>query len=335
YLKEGDLVIADASEDYSDIGKAIEIKSLSDIKVVAGLHTLLARRISDDIANGFVSHLLKTWAVRKQVMQIAQGAKVLGVSTGRYSNIVISIPTKSEQQKIADFLSAVDKKISLLKQKHSLLQQYKRGVIQRFFSQQIRFKGDNDKFFPDWQDVRLKDVLVLQSRSIDMLDDETYELITVKRRNGGIVSRGMFKGKDVLVKNQFQLKKGQFVISKRQIVHGACGMVPERLEGAILSNEYDVFEANQKHLDIQYFNLFATTLEMRKAFFRNSDGVHIEKLLFKTQSWLKTKLQLPCVDEQLKILGFVKALDKKIELAAKQIELTQTFKKGLLQQMFV
>ena len=271
----------------------------------------------------------------KQINRILFGSAQPQLTVKEINKFKIRYGKPKEQQKIADFLSAVDKKIRLLKQKHSLLQQYKKGVMQQLFSQQIRFKDDNGKAFSDWRVVRLKDILVLQSRPIDMLDDVTYELITVKRRNEGIVSRGMFKGKDVLVKNQFQLKEGQFVISKRQIVHGACGMVPGFLEGATLSNEYNVFEANRKLLDIQYFNLFATTLEMRKAFFRNSDGVHIEKLLFKTQSWLKTKLQLPCVDEQLKILEFVKTLDKKIELTVKQIELSQTFKKGLLQQMFV
>ncbi|NQZ09490.1 MAG: hypothetical protein HRT35_20240 [Algicola sp.] len=74
---------------------------------------------------------------------------------------------------------------------------------------------------------------------------------------------------------------------------------------------------------------------MRRAFFINSDGVHIEKLLFKTQSWLKTQLDFPCVDEQKKIVAFITAIDKKIAQVAQQIELTETFKKGLLQQMFV
>nr|WP_232348902.1 restriction endonuclease subunit S [Neptunomonas qingdaonensis] len=270
------------------------------------------------------------------IRNIANDGGQKNLSGGLVKAIKLHVPRNlEEQQKIADFLSAVDKKISLLKQKNALLQQYKKGVMQQLFSRQIRFKDDNGNDFPDWQEYRLNGVLVLQENSLNMLDNEEYELITVKRRNAGVVSRGVFKGKEVLVKNQFILKKNQFVISKRQIVHGACGMVPESLDGAIVSNEYNVFEANNEKLDIHYFNLLATTLDMKKAFFRNSDGVHIEKLLFKTKGWLKTKMLFPCVDEQRKILKFVKALDNKIELAAQQIELTQTFKKGLLQQMFV
>ena len=258
-----------------------------------------------------------------------------GINAEEYKSFSFNIPEYEEQQKIANFLSAVDKKTSLLKEKYALLEQYKKGVMQKLFSQEIRFKDKNGNEFSDWKEERFSDVLVLQLNSLKMKDDAKYELITVRRRNGGVDSRGIFEGKDVLVKNQFVLKTNQFVISKRQIVHGACGLVPEKLAGAIVSNEYNVFDPVFEKLDINYFNMIATTLPMRRAFFINSDGVHIEKLLFKTQSWLKTKMEFPCVEEQKKIICFIESLNKKIELVSKQIELTQTFKKGLLQQMFV
>ncbi|ELJ8443961.1 restriction endonuclease subunit S [Vibrio cholerae] len=247
----------------------------------------------------------------------------------------ISKPTLQEQQKIADFLTVVDTKINQLTEKHRLLKEYKKGVMQQIFSQQLRFKDKDGKTFPEWKSYPLKKVLFLQSDTLNMLDDETYELITIKRGFGGVVSRGLFKGKDVLVKNQFTIHENEFVISKRQIVHGACGLVPAALNGAIVSNEYNVFRPVEHLLDIDYFNRFTTTPLMRRAFFINSDGVHIEKLLFKTQSWLKTKVTLPCLEEQQKIAHFLQALDSKITAVSEQIEQTKQFKKGLLQQMFV
>ena len=83
YVKEGDLVVADASEDYADIGKTIEIINLNNELVLAGLHTFLARRDSDKIIKGFSSFLMTTRAVRLEVMRIAQGTKVLGLSVRR------------------------------------------------------------------------------------------------------------------------------------------------------------------------------------------------------------------------------------------------------------
>ena len=240
-----------------------------------------------------------------------------------------------ESLKLSSFLSTVEKKISLLKQKYEQLAQYKKGIMQQLFSQKLRFKGNEGQDFPDWKSVQLKSILLLQNNPIDMQDDKEYELITAKRRNGGIVSRGKYLGKEVLVKSQFKLKGNQFVISKRQIVHGACGLVPKHLEGAILSNEYNVFEGAPDVLDIHYFNLFSKTLEMKKAYFRSSDGVHIEKLLFRTKDWLKTRVKLPSLDEQKRIVSFSIELEKKISLIQQQIEQTQAYKQGLLQQMFV
>lgn len=265
----------------------------------------------------------------------ASSRKDPNITSSDVGSFYVTFGSIQEQQKIADFLTSIDIKISQLTEKHHLLKEYKKGVMQQIFSQQIRFKDEDGKEFPEWKTYALRQILSLQSDSLNMQDDETYELITVKRGFGGVVSRGLFKGKDVLVKNQFTIHENEFVISKRQIVHGACGIVPPELEGAIVSNEYNVFRPVEDLLDIDYFNRFATTPLMRRAFFINSDGVHIEKLLFKTQSWLKTKVALPCLAEQQKISTFLQALDQKIDSVAEQIVQTKQFKKGLLQQMFV
>jgi type I restriction enzyme S subunit len=294
-------------------------------------NTLVIELIDQELQK-FYYYLLESSNLNKYIFGTGQPLITGGILKG----LNVQLPqSKTEKQKISNFLSAVDKKITLLKEKHALLEQYKKGVMQKLLSQEIRFKDENGNDFPVWQEERFSNILVLQLNSLKMNDESEYELITVRRRNGGVDSRGIYKGKDVLVKNQFALKANQFVISKRQIVHGACGLVPEELAGAIVSNEYNVFDPVPEKLDINYFNMIATSLTMRRAFFINSDGVHIEKLLFKTQSWLKTNLDFPCVEEQRKIVSFIESLDKKLNLVSQQIEQTQAFKKGLLQQMFV
>ncbi|MCH2039367.1 MAG: restriction endonuclease subunit S [Saccharospirillaceae bacterium] len=281
----------------------------------------------------FIFYLLQSHYENLRNLSNDGGQKNL--SGGLIKQFRLAIPDLTEQRRNSIFLSTIDKKISLLKQKHEQLVQYKKGIMQQLFSQQLRFKDDNGQDFPDWKSIQLKKVLLLQSNPVDMQDNEEYELITAKRRNGGIVSRGKYLGKEVLVKTQFKLKENQFVISKRQIVHGACGIVPKYLEGAILSNEYNVFEGVPDVLDIHYFNLLSKTPKMKKVYFRNSDGVHIEKLLFKTQDWLKTRVKLPSLDEQKRIVSFSIELERKLDLIQQQIEQTQAYKQGLLQQMFV
>ena len=133
YLKLGDILIADASEDYNDIGKTIEIVNLNNEKVISGLHTFHARPNKHKMALGFSGYLLQSWIVRKQVMKIAQGTKVLGISTGRLGEIKFFTPSYPEQTQIANFLSTIDKKIAVVETQIEQTQQFKKGLLQQMF----------------------------------------------------------------------------------------------------------------------------------------------------------------------------------------------------------
>jgi type I restriction enzyme S subunit len=133
YCQEGDLVIADASEDYNDIGKAIEIVNLKNKKVLAGLHTFLARPKNNQIYIGFSGFLMQPWSFRKQVMTIAQGTKVLGLATVRMKELKIQIPSLKEQQKIAAYLSSLDAKIEAVGTQIKNTQEFKKGLLQQLF----------------------------------------------------------------------------------------------------------------------------------------------------------------------------------------------------------
>lgn len=107
YCVEGDMVFADASEDLADIGKCIEIVRLNGERVVSGLHTILARQTAARLVIGFGGYLFKSHAIRKQIQKESQGAKVLGLSGGRFAKITIPFPLdKAEQQKIARLISS-------------------------------------------------------------------------------------------------------------------------------------------------------------------------------------------------------------------------------------
>lgn len=127
YCKVGDLVTADASEDYADIGKCIEIIKLNNEKVLAGLHTFLARPSLYKIESGFSGYLMQSRKIRLQIMTIAQGTKVLGLATGRLAKIKLDIPETKEQKKIAAFLMAVDEKIQQLAKKKTFWSNIKRA----------------------------------------------------------------------------------------------------------------------------------------------------------------------------------------------------------------
>ncbi len=133
YLQEGDLVIADASEDYADIGKCIEICSLNGQPVLAGLHTLQARRKDNNLTIGYGGHMMKSPEIRIQIQRIAQGTKVLSIAANRLSEINIQLPCSSEQNKIATFLSSLDVKIAQVNSQLELTRKWKKGLLQKMF----------------------------------------------------------------------------------------------------------------------------------------------------------------------------------------------------------
>ena len=150
YCEIGDIIFADASEDVDDVGKSIEIINLNNEKLLSGLHTFLARQIKPKLIIGFGGYLFKSNNIRTQIKREAQGAKVLGISKGRISNIKIYYPeNKTEQQKIASCLSSLDELLAAHNQKLDALKDHKKGLMQNLFptdsitNEQLRITGDS------------------------------------------------------------------------------------------------------------------------------------------------------------------------------------------------
>lgn len=133
YCRVGDLVIADASEDYADVGKAIEIINLGNEQLLSGLHTYIARDLSNQMAIGFSGYLMQSEAVRLQIKTLANGVSVLSISKGNLAKVKIRLPLKSEQTKIANFLTAIDDKITHTKTQLDAVKLYKKGLLQQMF----------------------------------------------------------------------------------------------------------------------------------------------------------------------------------------------------------
>ena len=101
--EDGDVLLADASEDYDDIGKAIEIINVGDKKIVSGLHTIFMKDYKKIYANKFRGFMMNSNSVRKQINVLAAGAKVLGISKSNIAKVKMPLPSLPEQIKIADF----------------------------------------------------------------------------------------------------------------------------------------------------------------------------------------------------------------------------------------
>ena len=186
---------------------------------------------------------------------------------------------------------------------------------------------------PGWKSYRFGELLEQVQRRVHLQPDETYDLVTVKRSRGGIESRGRLRGSQISVTSQFKIAEGDFLISKRQIVHGACGVVSSEFDGAVVSNEYSVLRC-KPNIDLAFLQYLSHSVYFQQTCFHSSIGVHIEKMIFKLDEWFKWPVNIPSLPDQQKIAAFLGAVDAKLAaLVAKQAALVR-FKAGLMQKLF-
>lgn len=194
---------------------------------------------------------------------------------------------------------------------------------------EIRFK----EFSEAWKNKKIGKILSEIKRPIELMDNESYQLVTVKRRNEGVVPRAVLKGKNILVKNYFSVKAGDYLISKRQVVHGANGIVPDNLDGAVVSNEYLVV-TDSDDITARYWTVISIRPEMHKIFFVSSYGVDIEKLVFDVTDWKNRTIVIPQVTEQKNITDYFQKLDALINQHHQTHDKLNSIKKAMLEKMF-
>ena len=307
-------------------------------------HVLRAKPL---VAPGYLYRVIYTEEFRTQGERNMVGsAGQRRVPTDFIKNYIVALPPLPEQKKIARILSTVDSKLALIDQQITATQTLKKGLMQKLFSEGVGTQDADGKWQPHtefkdselgripvgWEVKSIRQALQMVERPVDMSDHCEYQLVTVKRRYGGVVERSKLLGKDIKVKSQYYLKAGDFLISKRQIVHGACGIVPNDLEGAIVSNEYHSFRA-KPDFDLEYISRLVQTPHYLNSFLLSSIGVHIEKMLFKYEQWAKFEIPVPPIDEQQRISKVFSTVDRKLERLTTQKTQTEHLKKGLMQKL--
>ena len=183
-----------------------------------------------------------------------------------------------------------------------------------------------------WTRKTMGKLLHIKKRPIQLDDDVVYQLVVAKRNRGGIEPREQLRGRDIKTPTQFAVQEGDFVISRRQIIHGACGVVPPSLDGAIVSNEYAVCTVNGQ-LDLTFLKYLSHTLYFQQTCFHASVGVALEKMIFRLETWLKVPFLIPPIEEQRAIAAVLRGMENEINLLVRRKSLLVHQKKGLMQHL--
>jgi len=163
-------------------------------------------------------------------------------------------------------------------------------------------------------------------------DDKEYQLVNAKRNRGGIVPRERLTGREIKTKGQYFVRAGDFLIANRQIIHGACGIVPPELDGALVSGEYTVL-LPKNGLHLPWFSYFTHTAYFQLTCFHSSIGVDVEKMVFKLEWWLKHELNVPPLGEQEKTAEILSIWDTALDQIRALVTAAKRRKKALMQKL--
>lgn len=332
-LKRNDLILTTRGS-VGNIAFYDNTIKFENIRINSGM--VLIRNENSIIDSQFIYSSFFTPKLKRIIETISFGSAQPQLTVKEINLFKLSIPTLPEQQKIASFLSAIDEKIQLLNRKKEALEQYKKGAMQQLFSQQLRFKADDGNDFPDWDEKRLGEVAVFfKGKGISKSDIDEEGLIPCIRY-GELYTNysetiSLIKSRTNLdSKNLFFSKENDVIIpasgeTQIDIATASCVM----LENIALGGDINVIRSSINGVFLSYYLNNSKKNEIANL----AQGASVMHLY---SSQLKLlNLNIPSLPEQQKIAAFLSGIDDKLAATNQQINNIQTFKKGLLQQLFV
>lgn len=272
----------------------------------------------------FLVNLLNT-KYQFKMYAISEGTSQKVLSIANLKNLKVLYPSLEEQNKIANFLTTVDKKITNLENTITSLENQKKGLLQQIFSQKLRFKDKNGNNYPNWEKKKLEDISNItmgQSPDSDFVNTE-------KIGTPFLQGNAEFTNKYPIEK--YWCTKPQKIANPTDIllsVRAPVGAINIANKKFCIGRGLSAISFNCNKLFGKYnleFNLFQLIKKSQGSTFSSINKKDISEVI----------LFIPCLEEQTKIADFLSAFDRKLENQKAQLEHWKQIKKGLLQQMFV
>ena len=245
----------------------------------------------------------------------------------------IIMPSMVEQERIANFLTKVDKIIEKQEEKVKNLEKYKKGMMQKIFSQEIRFKDENGEDYPEWEELTFNDILVEDLYPVPK-PSEKYEKISVRSHAKGTFSSIVDKPEEVNMDTLYEVKEKQLIVNITFAWEHAIAIVKKEDENKLVSHRFPTYKFKENANYEFYGNYIKLPIVKYKLSLASPGGAGRNRVLNKKE-FLKIEVPVPCIDEQMKIAKFLSDIDNIAEKEQKKLEKMRVWKKGLLQQMFV
>ncbi|AHW95848.1 restriction endonuclease subunit S [Enterobacter asburiae] len=290
-------------------------------------HTALVRPNLSISSSKFIANLLSTTKYNNLLNQHNDAGAKSGLNLSTIKQFIFYAPHKIEQTKIADFLSSVDEKITLLNKQYVLLCQYKKGMMQKIFSQEFRFKDENGREFPEWSETLLGGIATFYNgRAYKQTEWENNGTPVIRLQN----LTG--SGTEYYYSN-LKLPDHQYCDNGDLLYMWSATMGPVWWKGPKAIFHYHIWKVVSIYgKSIEGF-LYYTLDNITQRMLNEANGTTMAHI---TKSGIEKEcVYLPSLREQIKIANFLSRIDEKISIKKAELDKLKIWKQGLLQQMFV
>ena len=339
--KEGDIVFADASEDTNEVAKAVEYYNLNGKKVVCGLHTIHGRDNKNKTVVGYKGYAFSSMSFHHQIRRIAQGTKIYSINSKNFSECYVGIPSKDEQQKIADLLRLIDERIATQNKIIEDLKKLKCAIIDEVFCSPKQ-REPNRRFERCTEPLSTYKMKDFCFRITDKNKENKCSLVLTIAAQYGLVDQESFFNKSVASENltgYYILNKGDFAYNRSYSSGYAWGAV-KRLDNyseGVLSTLYICFRADESIVNSDYLSYYFESSKWHKEVSDISgEGARNHGLLnISVSDYFNTEHRFATMSEQKRIASMLNAIVIKEQNAIELGKLYSKQKQYLLRQMFI
>ena len=347
YIKEGDLILSDTSEDYEGVGKCIEILNVGSNKIISGLHTLMLRQKGNDLIDGFKGYLFSGEYVRNSLLRIVTGIKVYSIAKAMLAKVDLPLPSIQEQKEITNILSKIDKAIASVQNSIAAAERLKKSLMQNLLTGKMKPDGTfrtPDEFYIDekfgkvptgWEVKRIKDFGEIQTGKTPPTDEP--EVFSDKENGFMFITPGdLDVAKYIEETERYVSEKGirySYVLPKGSVCEvcigstiGKIGITTakccsnQQITSVIVNNEHDA--------EYLYYAMLS-----RREHFKSVAGINATPQINKS-GYSKYRVLCPKDKlEQVSIAKGISSVDKSINEQKQKIKYLKRLKKSLMQNL--
>jgi len=328
-LKDGDVIMADASEDYSGIGKSVEVKNLGSVKAISGLHTFLFRNKNDVFVNGFKGYIHFNKVVKTQFDRLATGLKVYGVSKGNLKIVKIPVPSLPEQTAIAEILSDTDNLIQALEKQIAKKRNIKQGAMQKLLQPKEGWEvkklgdlnfdisdGNYSSKYPSSSEFKEFGIPFIRANNIKKMTVIDDDMRYISSDLHFELAKGHLKTGDILITTRGEI--------------GKISIVPKRFVDSNINAQIVRINTNKK-INNLYFAYFLQKSETQTIFLNLQSGSALKQLPVGKLKQLE--LVYPSFEEQTRIATILSDMDTELNALESTLEKYKMLKLGMMQNL--